>query len=396
MKEPVFRLFLNRGIMKTERLFDKDSFIFDFTANLISSQREGKLFAVVLDKTAFFPEGGGQGADKGVLNGEEVLDVKEKDGVIYHYLKREISGVVSGRIDREIRLSRMQNHTGEHILSGIIHSLTGADNISFSLSDEETTLAFNVVLDAELIKKAEAKANSAVFANLPIEAYYPDKQELEKTLYRSKLDLSENVRLVKIGDIDICACCAPHMKTTGQVGLIKVINYESYKGGTKLWINCGERALSHYEMLLSEAKDISHLLCAKIDRINTAVEKLKADKEKSEYELVSLKRKAIEEKISSVEKTQSDFIGVCEFKGDDLRLFAEGLKGKVSGIILALEGSDESGYRYVLTSAEKDITQIIKKANAALNGKGGGRDNMARGTYNSALKEINAFFKNLF
>ena len=379
--------------MKTERLFDKDSFIFDFTAKVISCQKEGKLFAAVLDKTAFFPEGGGQGADKGTLNGEKVIDVKEKDGVIYHYLKREISGSVEGAIESEIRFSRMQNHTGEHIVSGIIHSHTGADNISFSLTDEETTLAFNTELSEELIKQVEKEANAVVFANLPVKAYYPDSEELEKTEYRSKLDLKENVRLVKIGDIDTCACCAPHVKSTGQVGLIKIVAREPYKGGTKLWIKCGGRALEHYGMLLDEAKDISHLLCAKIDRINTAVEKLKLDKEKSEYELVSLKRKAIEEKIESVEKTDSDYLAVCDFKGDDLRLFAEGLKSKVSGIILVLEGDDKNGYRYVLTSAQKDISALVKKANAALNGKGGGRDNMARGSYNSDFKKIKEFFE---
>ena len=380
--------------MKTERLFDKDAFLFTFEAQVLSCEKQGKYFAAVLNKTAFFPEGGGQPADKGTLGGEPVCDVQEKEGIIYHYMKAPLAGTVQGVLDSDTRFCRMQNHSGEHVVSGIIHRLTGADNISFTLTDSETTLAFNVPLGEELLQKVEREANDVVFRDVPITAYYPESEALAGLEYRSKLDLTENVRLVEIAGTDLCACCAPHCRSTGKIGLIKIINAESYKGGTKLWIVCGERALTHYNMLLKQAKNISHLLCAKLDKIDAAAERLQTAKQQAEYDLVALKRRIIAEKIAAVAPVQGDLIERCSLKGDDLRLYAEGLKEKVSGIIAVLEGDDASGYRYVLTAQSTDIMPLVKAANVALNGRGGGRDNMARGTFAANYESIRAFFEN--
>ena len=242
--------------MKTERLFDTDAFIFSFEAQVLSCEKQGKYYAAVLDKTAFFPEGGGQPADKGTLGGESVCDVQEREGIIYHYVKAPLGGTVQGVLDSNTRFCRMQNHSGEHVVSGIIHRLTGADNISFTLTDSETTLAFNVPLSEEMLAGVEREANDVVFRDVPISAYYPDSESLAALDYRSKLELSENVRLVEIAGTDLCACCAPHCRTTGQIGLIKIVASERYKGGTKLWIHCGSRALAHYALLLDEVTEI--------------------------------------------------------------------------------------------------------------------------------------------
>ena len=382
-------------IMKTKRLFDTDAYIKEFEAQVLSCEAQGKRFALVLNQTAFFPEGGGQAADRGTLGGEQVLDVREKEGVIYHYTAKALAGTVKGVLDWATRFERMQNHSGEHVVSGIIHRHTGADNISFSLSESETTLAFNVPLEEALLRQVEREANAAVFADKKITAFYPDPESLSEYAYRSKLELTENVRLVEIEDIDLCACCAPHCASTGQIGLIKIIGSEAYKGGTKLWIVCGKRALEHYDMLLGQAKRISHLLCAKLDTLDAAVQTLHQNKEKAEYALVSLRRQAIAAAIEAVEPTAGDYTTVCDFKGDDLRLFAEGLKEKVGGIITVLEGDDASGYRYVITAREKDIAPLVKEANAALCGRGGGRNNMARGSFRATREQVNAHFVHL-
>lgn len=380
--------------MKTERLFDTDAFIFSFEAQVLSCEKQGKYYAAVLDKTAFFPEGGGQPADKGTLGGESVCDVQEREGIIYHYVKAPLGGTVQGVLDSNTRFCRMQNHSGEHVVSGIIHRLTGADNISFTLTDSETTLAFNVPLSEEMLAGVEREANDVVFRDVPITAYYPESEKLATLDYRSKLDLTENVRLVEIAGTDLCACCAPHCRTTGQIGLIKIINAESYKGGTKLWIHCGSRALAHYALLLDEVTEISHLLCARADKIAPAVQKLKESKEQAEYTLVSLKRKAIEERIAGVPATEGNIVLRCDFQGDDLRLFAEGLKAKAGGFVLVCAGDDTSAYRFVLTAAQRDIMPLVQPANAALGGRGGGRDNMVRGTYAAPWQAIKQFFEN--
>ena len=380
--------------MKTERLFDTDAFIFSFEAQVLSCEKQGKYYAAVLDKTAFFPEGGGQPADKGTLGGEPVCDVQEREGIIYHYVKAPLGGTVQGVLDSNTRFCRMQNHSGEHVVSGIIHRLTGADNISFTLTDSETTLAFNVPLSEEMLTKVEREANDVVFRDVPITAYYPDSESLAALDYRSKLELSENVRLVEIAGTDLCACCAPHCRTTGQIGLIKIVASERYKGGTKLWIHCGSRALAHYALLLDEVTEISHLLCARADKIAPAVQKLKESKEQAEYTLVSLKRKAIEERIAGVPATKGNIVLRCDFQGDDLRLFAEGLKAKAGGFVLVCAGDDTSAYRFVLTAAQRDIMPLVQPANAALGGRGGGRDNMVRGTYAAPWQAIKQFFEN--
>lgn len=382
--------------MKTIKLYDENAYIKEFEAEVLSCEKSGKYYVVTLDKTAFFPEGGGQQADKGTLSGVKVKDVKENDGEIVHLCESAISGTVKGEIDWESRFDRMQNHSGEHIFSGLVHKYTGADNVSFSLTDSECTLAFNTALSDEILSKIEKEANETVFEGRKINCFYPSEEELKTLDYRSKLDLTENVRLVKIEGVDLCACCAPHCKSTAEIGLIKIISKENYKaGGTKLFIACGMRALEHHNMLLSQARDISHLLCAKIEKTASAVERLKEEKEKCEYELVGLKRKNIEKAVENISPSEENIIVTCEFKGDDLRLFADKLKTKVGGIVLVLEGDDNGGYRYVLTSSNTDISPLVSPANTALNGKGGGRDNMARGNYSAKFADIKSYFENL-
>ena len=382
--------------MQTLKLYEENAFISEFEAEVILCKKVGKNYAVLLDKTAFFPEGGGQGCDKGTLSGVKVLDVKEQNGEIVHFTEKALCGTVKGKIVWESRFDKMQNHSGEHIVSGLIHKYTGADNVSFSLTDSECTLAFNTAIGAELLEKIESEANKVVFENRKISCFYPSEEELCTLEYRSKLELSKNVRIVEIEGVDKCACCAPHCKSTGEVGLIKIISAESYKnGGTKIFIACGNRALEHHKMLLSQARDISHLLCAKIEKTADAVKRLKEEKEKCEYELVGLKRKNIEKAVDDISSGEENIIILSDFKGDDLRLFADKLKAKTKGIVLALEGDDEGGYRYVLTSENRDIQPILKQANADLNGRGGGRDNMARGNYGAKLAEIKDYFENL-
>lgn len=390
------KLPFSEDIMKTVKLYEEDAYIKEFEAEVISCTKVADAYAVILDKTAFFAEGGGQGADKGSLSGAEVTDVQLQNGEIVHFTKKELSGKVKGKIDWNCRFERMQNHSGEHLVSGLVHKYTGADNVSFSLTDNECSLAFNTALSDELLEKIEKQANEIVFNNRKINCFYPSEEELKSLEYRSKLELYENVRLVEIEGADLCACCAPHCKSTAEIGLIKIISKESYKsGGTKIFIACGMRALAHHKMLLSQARDISHLLCAKIERISAAVSSLKEDKEKCEYALTALKRKNIEKAAEQTEKTQGNIIVFCEFKGDDLRLFADKIKSKAEGWVLALEGDDNSSYRYVLTSENKDISAMVKSANADLNGRGGGRDNMARGTYGATAEEIKKYFEKL-
>ena len=222
----------------TERLYNKNAYLRAFSARVLSVSECMGGYLVETDATAFFPEGGGQGADRGTLGGFEVLDVQEREGRIFHLLggAPNVGGVVSGEVDFALRFERMQCHTGEHIVSGILHRLYGAENVGFHLGDI-------VTLDIDVV---EDLANEAVFKNIPVEISYPAPEALASMTYRAKLDLTENVRIVTIGDVDACACCAPHVAYTGEIGLIKILEFEKHRGGTRIWMQAGARALRDY------------------------------------------------------------------------------------------------------------------------------------------------------
>ena len=194
---------------------------------------QGDGYRIVLDRTAFFPEGGGQFGDIGWLNEVKVTDTREKDGIIFHETKEplEEGSTVKGRLDFEVRFDRMQQHTGEHILSGLVHYLYGYDNVGFHLGEEITTLDFNGELTGEQVEDLELRANGAVFGNVPVQVLYPSKEQLQKVDYRSKIEIEGQIRIVSIPGYDICACCAPHVDRTGEIGLIRIVGCEKHRGG---------------------------------------------------------------------------------------------------------------------------------------------------------------------
>ncbi len=233
----------------TVKLYENDSYIKEFEATVISCEQTKDGYAVVLDKTAFFPEGGGQAADTGTLGNCTVNDVQISDGVVTHYTDKELNvgDKVIGTLNWDTRFARMQGHTGEHLVSGIIHTMFGYDNLGFHMSDKTLTLDPSGPLSAEDIKAVELAANKAVYENKEISVSYPTSEELERLDYRSKLDFTDGVRIVTIDGYDVCACCAPHVHRTGEIGVIKIIDFIQYKGGTRIEMVCGINALSDYE-----------------------------------------------------------------------------------------------------------------------------------------------------
>ena len=231
----------------TTRLFDADSHLRSFTACVLACTENDGKYEVELDATAFFPEGGGQCGDRGTLGGVNVLDTVERGGTILHICAGPLpaGSEVRGEVDAELRFSNMQTHSGEHIVSGIVHRLFGYDNVGFHL-DGAATLDFSGELTAEDIARVELLANEAVWKNLPVTARYPSPDELAGLEYRSKLDLTENVRIVTIEGVDVCACCAPHVSRTGEIGLIKITDFMRHRGGVRLTMLAGRRAFLDY------------------------------------------------------------------------------------------------------------------------------------------------------
>ena len=248
----------------TEKLYDKDSHLKEFSATVLSCEKSGENYSVILDKTAFFPEGGGQESDRGDIGEAAVLDVRIVSGEIIHCTDRplNIGEEYACTLNWDRRFRNMQNHSGEHIVSGIVHRLYGLNNVGFHLG-AEMTVDFDGAISREQLLEVERLANKAVFQNVPIRAYYPDEKELKALDYRSKLELTENVRIVDIKGYDLCACCAPHVKKTGEIGLIKILDSFKNKGGERIFIKCGIDALDDYNDKYLNVQKISNLLSVK-------------------------------------------------------------------------------------------------------------------------------------
>ena len=379
----------------TTKLYDLSAYDTRFTATVLSSEKRENGYAVVLDRTLFFPEEGGQEADGGSLSGHRVLHVSiDKDGTVTHLLDAPLAvgEEVTGEIDFAFRFRNMQNHTAEHILSGIAHRLYGCENVGFHLGREEMTLDFDKPLTEEELITLETKANEAVFRNLSVTASYPEKEELASLSYRAKLALTENVRIVEIEDTDICACCAPHVRRTGEIGLIKIRSAMHYKGGMRLFAAAGIDALRDYREKEKSVVEISHLLSVPGGEVAPAVSallsangKLKGEK----AELLRLYASSMAESLAPTDKNACLFFKTRESRV--LRDAALAAMEKVGGAIVVCGGED-AAYSYVIASKSVDLRQKAKEYNAALSGRGGGNAEMIQGSFAATQEEIEAYF----
>ena len=279
----------------TEKLYYEDSHLKKFTAVVQECLKAGDRYQVVLDRTAFFPEGGGQYADTGMLEEVHVLDVQEKDGIIYHLTDRALfpGAGVTGRIDWEERFMKMQQHTGEHIVSGLVHARFGYRNVGFHLGTTDCTMDFNGEITKEELLEIEKEANQAVIQNLDVMVSYPSAEELKSLEYRSKIEIEGQVRIVTIPGYDVCACCAPHVNKTGEIGQIKLTNVQRYKGGVRVTMLCGFRALADYNRKLHAVRQISAALCAKEDETTEAVGHLQEECAQWKQRVINLQKEIL-------------------------------------------------------------------------------------------------------
>lgn len=375
----------------TDKLYYESSHRKDFEAQVISCEPEGEGYKVVLDKTVFFPEGGGQYADTGILGGVHVLDAQEKNGIIYHYTDGALTPgeIVKGEIDWEKRFESMQQHSGEHIISGIVHGRFGYNNVGFHLGADYCTMDFDGPITKEQLKEIEEEANRIVYKNLNIEILYPTKEELKDLTYRSKIEIEGQVRIVNIPGVDICACCAPHVDRTGEIGNIKLVDMVSYKGGERITMLSGSRALADHQQKEESVKKISALLCAKDTEVAEAVEKLKEEQLDLKNQVSALKQKLLAYQAKEIDVT-SELVKVfdSELSGNEPRELMNILLERGAKICAIFAGNDEEGYRYVIGSHSEDVRVISKKLNEAFQGRGGGKPQMVQGSLKGTAKNI--------
>jgi len=375
--------------MNTKRLFDTDSHIKSFDAE-VTGVREG---AVLLSETAFFPEGGGQAADAGTLGGFAVTDVQEEAGGIWHYTRGAfaVGEKVHGVLDWETRLNRMQHHTAEHVVSGIIYEKYGFDNVGFHLTDDGAVFDTSGELSKEQIEEVEMLANAVVWKNVPVTAEYPDEDVLREMQYRSKLELTENVRIVTIEGVDRCACCAPHVKLTGEIGAIKLSDPMRHRGGMRITLYAGKNAVLDYADKYKNVQAIGAMLSARQWETAEAVERLLNENAEKKREIAELKMQIVKLKAESIAGTEGDILIFEDgLDAKAMRELANIAVSKCGGLCMVLSGTDAAGYSYIAASRTADMRAFAKDI-AALGGKGGGSKEMVQGRITAKREEIEKF-----
>lgn len=392
----------------TEKLYYQDSHLKEFTAQVLSCKWDDRrgCYGVVLDRTVFFPEGGGQYADTGVIGGIVVEDVQEKEDRIIHYMREplEEGTQVFGQIDYSERFSKMQQHTGEHIVSGLVHRHFGYDNVGFHLGREMVTMDFNGSLTKEQIQKIEQEANQAVVANIPIQVSYPAREELEHLEYRSKKELTGQVRIVTVPGYDVCACCAPHVVLTGEIGIIRLVDGAKYKGGTRVTMACGFRALEDYHIKEENILEISHLLSAKPYETAEAVKRLQKESQQLKDKLFGIQSRYLELRLDERERRSAskdpgssnpDTENILLFEEtmdrNAARRFVDAAMHRFQGICGIFIGNDHSGYQYILGSQSINMREFLKGFHETFSGKGGGKPEMVQGTVSGEQVSLESY-----
>lgn len=379
--------------MNTEKLFYKDAYIRRFEAVVLSCEEGKNGWEVVLDATAFFPEEGGQTADTGRLGPVRVLDVREKAGVVTHCTDGPlpVGETVAGEIDWPERFRKMQTHTGEHIVSGIMHARYGFENVGFHLGENGCTFDFNGELTRAQLDEVEQEANAAVWADLPVTARFPDAEELAALPYRSKLDLTENVRIVTVEGVDICACCAPHVASTGQIGMIKLLDFMRHRGGIRIWCKCGSDALADYHARYTASAAVSALVNTPQENIVSGVEKLIAQRDELKAEFTALKKQVLEARAAALEPREGNLLLFAREDDAGMRILVNGGMEKCGGVCAVFSGED-GAWQFVMGSKTADMRAFMKENGPALKARGGGQTQMVSGRSQATKAELEAFF----
>lgn len=382
-------------LSKTIRLYDADAYQTEFEATVLACEevekKDGRVYQVWLDQTLFFPEEGGQSPDMGTIDGVEVLDVQIKNEVITHTLAAPLTvgTTVKGVVDWKHRFYNMQQHSGEHIFSGIVHKKFGYDNVGFHLSDSIVTMDFNGVISPKEITEIEEKVNQAIIENIPVEVSYPSKEELKELDYRSKIEIEGQVRIVTIPGYDVCACCAPHVRRTGEIGSLKVMNVQSYKGGVRVSILCGFRALDAFRQKADIITELMAEFSTSQDAILDNVKKLKGANQTMKNQLAAAKQELMEYKVSVIpEDSENAILFEADLETPVVRGVVNGLVEKFAGISAVFVGNDENGYQFIVGSKNKDCRQIAATLREKLSARGGGSDKMIQGSVAATQLQI--------
>ena len=380
----------------TRKLYYEDCHLLSFSAQVTGCEMAENCWKITLDATAFYPEGGGQAADVGTLGGVGVLDTREEGENVIHFCDGplEVGSTVEGQVAKDHRFDLMQQHTGEHIVSGLLHSRFGYENTGFHVGKDVMEVDFSGMLTPEDIEWVEQEANKAIWQNLPVKCWYPSPEELPGVIYRTKRALPWPVRIVQVGTVDSCACCGIHVAHTGEVGLIKIISAAKFHGGIRLEMVCGRRAWDYVAAICAQNKQVSQLLSAKPLETAAAAQKIADSLAAEKYRCWELEKQLLSITAQNYVNQTNPLHFADELSGNALRELAEQMSKVCRGFAAVFAG-EEGAYRYCLASREQDLRPIGKAMTAALKGRGGGKPEAQQGTLQATKQEIEAYCASL-
>lgn len=381
--------------METRRLYYDDVYIKEFQAKVLDCREEKCGYRIVLDESAFYPEGGGQPSDQGYLDDVKVVDVHEKNGELLHYTSEplKIGEIVHGRIDWERRFDLMQQHSGEHMVSGLIHETFGYDNVGFHMGSDVITIDFNGMITADQMAEIENKVNRKIWENTTVEITYPSEEELKELPYRSKKELSGKVRIVRFPGTDLCACCGTHVASTGEIGMVKLLSVVKFREGVRMEMLCGKRVLDYLNVVNEQNHEVSVKLSAKPNQTAQAVQRLLDENFQLKGRVLRMEEEMFTREAEKWQNCGKVLLFQEGLEADGVRKLTDAVMQSCGGRCAVFSKNPDGSYKYAIGEENGDLRQLTKEMNMALNGRGGGKPFFVQGSVQAEEADIRKFFE---
>lgn len=379
--------------METEKLFYQDAYLKETTAKVLECRKGKHGYEIVLDRTCFYPEGGGQPGDRGTLNGIPVTDTHEKDGMVLHYTDSplEPGTEVTAVIDWARRFDLTQQHSGEHMVSGVVHRIYGYDNVGFHMGADMVTIDFSGELTEQQLREVETEVNQRIWLDDAVKCWYPSPEELKEIPYRSKKELTGKVRIAEFPGADICACCGTHVAHTGEIGLVKIVSVEKFHSGVRVEMLSGGRALRYLTAVQDQNRQVSQLLSAKVMETAKAVKNLTDEAERLRQQVYAMENAQFAAKAEQLRGQGNVLVKMDGLSADGVRRAAIAIQETCGGRAAVFSGDEENGYKYAVGEPDGNLRDWVKELNGALQGRGGGKPGFVQGSVAAKWDEIVAF-----